>query len=202
MMQFFISGLVTAVLLFCGSCKKGDKVTSYQIPKEELKINVVQSEASRLMQQSVGRSLEAEAETNTIVAPNWVAPVGWAVLPSDALKKGNFQVKDREGRSVEITVIGFQGNVGGELANINRWRQQVGLGPVDADFMKSLATTEVDGRTAKLIDIEGSAQKSIYGAILERDGQSWFFKMMGDAALVKKEKENFLKFLESVKFTK
>lgn len=195
-----MNGLVVAGLLFCGSCKKGDKVTSYQIPKEESKTSVIQSDASRLMEQSVSRSLEAEA--GALVSPSWVVPQGWEVLPSNALKRGNFQVKDEGGRSVEITVIGFQGNVGGELANINRWRQQVGLGPVEADFIKSLATVEVDGGTAKLIDIEGLDQKSIYVAILERDGQSWFFKMTGDAAIVKKEKENFLKFLDSVKFTK
>ena len=61
--------------------------------------------------------------TPATVAPEWTKPPGWAELPPTSMRLGNFTAG---GGQAEITVMTFPGNVGGLLANVNRWRGQAG----------------------------------------------------------------------------
>jgi hypothetical protein len=94
-----------------------------------------------------------------------------------------------------------------DLANVNRWRGQVGLAPVSEEELPKLAeAVEVAGQPAQLYDQvgdnPGSGDKSrILAAIQRRDGTPWFFKMTGDAQLVAEQKPVFAEFLKSVSFT-
>lgn len=199
-MQIFVTSILLAGFLVCGVSSKEKGITCYQVPKENRRSQLVgqgTATAASSAERGVGRSLEMEAME--LIAPNWEVPAGWEVLPSTALKKGNFQVREGDAYA-EITVIGFNGDVGGPLANINRWRQQVGLGPVEAPFVESLATVDIKAGEAKVVEICGCEGKSIYGALLAKSGQTWFFKMMGDTHIVEKEKDHFLVFLKSVDF--
>jgi len=95
---------------------------------------------------------------------------------------------------------------GGDLANVNRWRGQVGLEAIaDADLQKLSEKVEVAGQAADLYDLAGTSPGSgdaerIIGVISHRDDMAWFFKMTGDAALVEAQKPAFVSFLKSVEF--
>lgn len=92
-------------------------------------------------------------------------------------------------------------NAGGTLdLNVNRWRNQIGLPPVSmAEMNESLEETEVGGKPAVRIQIDGS-EKSIRGVIVPGGEGNWFFKLTGPAELVGQETERFDAFVESVQF--
>src|ERR1035437_5601990 len=75
--------------------------------------------------------------------PQWSVPKDWEVGNGSAMRRATFVVKGSEGQSAEVVVSSFPGDVGGLVANINRWRSQIGLGPVAPD--------EVSGMTSDLV---------------------------------------------------
>jgi hypothetical protein len=134
----------------------------------------------------------------------FASPDGWTVGKSGGMRKAAFNV-ERDGAKAEMTVITLPGTVGGPLANVNRWRGQVGLDPIEAAELESTLTEiKVGGLDGQLLELTGPAgaadRKSMLAVMLMREGTSWFFKMMGPADLVAAEKENFVSFVESVSF--
>ena len=94
-------------------------------------------------------------------------------------------------------MIGIPGTVGGDLANVNRWRDQLGLPPV-ASLDGAVELIEANG--LRLVVFDGAnAGRRILGAILPRPGETWFFKLTGPDALVARDKPAFLDFLRTVK---
>ena len=100
-------------------------------------------------------------------------------------------------------MVTLPGDAGGELPNVNRWRGQIGLGPTDgAGLAAARNTVKTRVGPANVYDFssEGTKKSRLIAAILMVDGSSWFFKLTGPEAVVGAERENFVKFLKSVKF--
>lgn len=129
--------------------------------------------------------------------PTWSAPADWEEGPASGIRRGFFHIHDENGHA-ELTVTVFPGDVGGTLANINRWRQQVGLGPVES--VESARVT-VDGAPTEVVFLEGPGGQSILGAMVDRGTHTWFFKMMGDATAVEAQQGAFADFLTTVAFS-
>ena len=92
--------------------------------------------------------------------------------------------------------------MGGDLANVNRWRQQIGLAAVEAAALPPLVTKLSAGTVSfSLIDATG-AEARLVAAWTRHGADTWFFKFSGSAALVAAEKAKFTAFIESVRFTK
>ena len=90
------------------------------------------------------------------------------------------------------------GDVGGLLANVNRWVGQIGLPPVDQSLLEKYTTPiTLAGEPAHLIEAYGQEQGLLAGALFLQK-EAWFFKLQGDQVLAKKEKENFTSFLQSI----
>jgi hypothetical protein len=56
-----------------------------------------------------------------------------------------------------------------------------------------------------LVDVTGqnprNGQKArLIGAIIPREGRTWFFKLMGDEQVAEREKPIFVKFIKTVQF--
>ena len=99
-----------------------------------------------------------------------------------------FQVRDGSSQA-EITVISLAASAGDLLANVNRWRDQVHLGPVGREELeKQLKEVMVDGAKGHRVELVGpvNAQppESILGVICVQGEKAWFFKMKGDSKLV------------------
>ena len=98
---------------------------------------------------------------------------------------------------VDISVVTFPGDGGSDADNINRWRQQIGLRQrkqVPTSFRCKAADA-----TFSTVDLAGDNARTL-AAWTRRDGRTWFFKLTGPNAAVEKEKSNFVKFLQSVRF--
>jgi hypothetical protein len=122
------------------------------------------------------------------------------------MRAASFKVKGEGGKTADVGVFPLPGMAGSDLANVNRWRGQVGLAELDEDALaKAAEPVPMAGSQAKLFDMAGqnagSGEKTrILAAIFRQQDMAWFFKMTGDDALVASQKPAFVEFLKSVSF--
>jgi hypothetical protein len=130
----------------------------------------------------------------------WTAPESWTEVPPSSMRYASFSAPAEEGGTIDISVVTFPGDGGSDADNINRWRGQMGLAPVDANAVTSqVASLKSGDTTFSTTDITGNRTRTI-AAWTRRDGRVWFFKATGPISGVEKEKQNFVKFIESVRF--
>ena len=138
--------------------------------------------------------------------PQWNAPPTWQETSGGPMLFAKFQITgDGDAQAaVNIGVLGKEG--GGFLANVNRWRGQLGLAPMgEADLMKEAGSLDVAGGKAMVIDMNGTDARTqqkarMIGAIVSRPGQTWFYKLMGNDQLVARESAAFTNFVQTVKY--
>jgi hypothetical protein len=140
--------------------------------------------------------------------PQWAVPADWKQGRASSVRRGSFVASTDDGATAEIAITVFPGDVGGPLANVNRWRGQIELPPVTEEEMKKMTTTvEVNGINATVVDFTNPTppagkkhpQRMIV-ATIPHSGSSWFVKMTGDEPAVAAQKDAFLKFVSSIKF--
>jgi len=102
---------------------------------------------------------------------------------------------------VDVSVTVLPGDAGGELANVNRWRNQIGLPPVDdAELAKAREAVATGAGPFSLYDFASAAQgKRLVAGLGLVDGNSWFVKMTGEAAAVGQARPDFLRIVESLR---
>ncbi len=124
----------------------------------------------------------------------WKVPDGWKTLAPGNMQVAKFGVPEKDGAKAEVFVSTFPSDTGGTLANVNRWRAQLGLPAVDDAGLKDMASP-LDSATpdAVLIDLKNDP-RALLGAIVPRDGKWWFYKMLGDAPAVNAARESFVAF--------
>jgi hypothetical protein len=137
--------------------------------------------------------------------PTWTVPAAWTSEAPSAMLLAKFSATENN-QKAGITVSSFPGDVGGLLANVNRWRRQISLPPLD-DAGLSAAVTQLttSAGPASEVDVTGtdpqtSQPAQLVGVILPLNGQTWFYKLMGDATVVDHQKADFLQFVQSVKY--
>lgn len=126
----------------------------------------------------------------------WKVPEGWQTLPAGQMQVAKFAVPARDSAKAEVFVSVFPSDTGGALANVNRWRRQLGLEPVDEAGLKALVTPLDAAPGAILVDLKNDA-KAMLGAIVPREGRWWFYKLMGDTPAVTAEREAFVRFVQT-----
>ena len=142
-------------------------------------------------------------------AIRWQTPPGWQEQSGNGVRQGSFLIIGTEGAKAEVSVIAFPGDVGGDLANVNRWRNQLQLPPVsEAELPGALVRLAEPAGEFLLVDLLSEApilssghKERVLGAIFKQPAQTWFFKLAGEADLVASQKEAFVGFLKSVEFS-
>ena len=146
---------------------------------------------------AVAPSLPPAQPASSPHQPTWEAPPHWERKPSTQMRIGNYAVSNDAGDSLDFSITSFPGQVGGILANVNRWLGQVGIEATDEEGLKQyLSDRTVDEKPAKLVLAE-SEDQALYAAILFHKGRSWFLKLMGERSLAQTEKDNFLRLVDS-----
>ena len=129
----------------------------------------------------------------------WKTPDGWSEVPPSSMRYASFSAGANGGK-IDISVVTFPGEGGSDADNVNRWRQQIGLPPMSpAAVASQVAPLKTADTTFSTVDIAGANARTVAGWT-RRDGRVWFFKATGPNATVEKEKPNFVKFVESVRF--
>src|SRR5690606_8539548 len=115
--------IAALALVSLAGCAK-DEVHSYRTPKEA---------PPRLP----GANADVAASAASADTPiTWRAPAHWQEQPANGVRRGSFTLPGENDTSADLSIIAFPGDVGGLPANLNRWRNQIGLTPLpDAEVM-------------------------------------------------------------------
>ena len=133
-------------------------------------------------------------------APTWEVPSHWIKTSASSMRLASYEINDGNGSKLDFSITSFPGDVGGTLANVNRWLGQIGIDPVEeSNLSKYVSPIVLDERDAQLVVAVGE-KNALFAAIMMVEDRSWFFKITGNRELAKVEKSNFLSFLNSVCF--
>lgn len=130
----------------------------------------------------------------------WTLPAGWKEAPGGGPMRYATITAPVSGK-LEVTVIRLPGPAGGELPNVNRWRNQLGLPPIGEAELP--AARKVLGTKAGELNVydftSGDKRSRTIAGSAEFQGESWFLKMTGDADAVAKARAAFLELLGSIR---
>lgn len=133
-------------------------------------------------------------------ALSWKLPDGWTAAANPGARYATINITGPNDTKAELAITKFPGDVGGDLANVNRWRGQIGLQPVAENELAPMITKITAGpKTIQLVDCTGTQVRCAAGWV-RHGAETWFFKLTGPDALVGAEKAKFATFLESVRF--
>ena len=183
---------------------RDEKVTSYQIPKEhDAGGSTAESPATPSSVPAAPAAMAATpVATATGAVLTWTAPAACQTKALGQMRKGSYTVAGADGVTADLSITAFPGAVGGELANINRWRGQLSLAPIaETELPAAVSRIAVDGLGFTVVDLvaTGDQPQRILGAMVPLDGAMWFFKLTGPDAFVASQKAGFLAFLQTVK---
>jgi hypothetical protein len=132
---------------------------------------------------------------------DWVLPKGWATEAAEGGLRAATMKPAGPGKA-SVAVIVLPGRAGGELANVNRWRGQIGLSPIGDQELASLRRSVVaKAGPVSIFDLDNPKEpdgRMVVG-ILGSDSDTWFVKLTGDRTSVARTKPAFLKLLESLR---
>ncbi len=183
--------LALGIPVCLAACREA-QVSAYRIPKEN------DLPAAPVAAAPVGFQVASPAASDL----TWSAPADWKPKAAAAMRKGSYDVGGAGGPAADLAITAFPGDVGGDLANVNRWRGQLGLPPIaEAELAAALTPLSANGLTMKIADLTGGTPDSpqrMLGAIVPHGGATWFFKLTGATAVVAQAKAAYLVFLQTI----
>lgn len=151
---------------------------------------------------------ETPSAPSHVVSFTWVAPPAWKAQDStSSIRLASYEVPG-DGGSAECLVSVLDGSAGGILNNVNMWRQQMGLPPVDEPAMeKEAQKIEIANFPSVVVDLKGTYKgknsevktenSRMLGVILPAQHRTFFIKMVGPEGTVEAQCENFKTFYRS-----
>jgi hypothetical protein len=124
----------------------------------------------------------------------WDLPEGWVPLPASQFRQADFRITARPGVECYLSVV-----QGGALANLNRWRNQMGKPPFSEAEVQDLPKRGFFGTEAYYVEMEGTLtdmsgskpDSMMVAQVLEAPQQTLTLKMVGPRDSVQTELENF-----------
>jgi hypothetical protein len=195
-----VAGMAAA--LAASGCSRGE-VAHYRVPKAGSAPAPAAGEPGRAGQPAPPPGMAGEVPPPPAVEGGlrWTLPAGWTESRSGGMRYATL-TPPVQGR-IDGSVVVLPGPAGGELANVNRWRNQIGLAPLDeAALARARTTVAARLGAVRLYDFtsEGAARSRLLAGLTERDGNTWFVKLTGDATAVSAARADFLTLLGSLRF--
>ncbi len=181
----FFSTLPIAAVLLMAAC--GDEsITRARVPKSE---------------EAPASAAAAHAPVDGMQAPGlrWTLPSGWKETPGTGMRLATWTPPG--GIKAEGTVVSLPGDSGGDLANANRWRGQIGLPPTDEAGMAAARTklsTKAGPVSVYDFTSEGAVKTRLIAAVVRTGDTTWFFKLTGEAAAAESARAGFLTAIKSL----
>ena len=199
-----------AALLLLTACRDG-KISVYDIPKEP-EVAAAPRTMPVAHPELTGSETPAgamDAMSGTMVATaqgaelTWTAAPHWRPQVGSAMRKGSYLIEGEAGAVADCAITAFPGDVGGDLANVNRWRSQLQLPPIEAaQLPAALETITVGELTIKIYETVGGpagSRQRVLGAIIPFQGATWFVKLSGADEQVAAERSAFLALLQTLR---
>jgi hypothetical protein len=191
--------LAAAALSALPGCRR-DEITHVKVPKAASSPALARSAAMPPGAGADGEVPPPPAPTGAS-ALKWTLPRGWTETMAGGMRYAT--LKPPVTGRIEASVVVLPGPAGGELANVNRWRGQIGLSPIDEAALAS-ARKIVKSRAGAVsiydFSSEGQEKSRVIAGLVVANGNSWFVKMTGDADPVAAARADFTHLLESLRF--
>jgi len=130
----------------------------------------------------------------------WTLPRGWTEQRQGGMRYAT--LKAPVAGRIDASVVVLPGPAGGQLMNVNRWRGQIGLDPIDEGALAA-ARQEVRTKAGALsvydFTSDGQKKSRLIAGLLEAGGSTWFVKVTGDAGAVGAARNDFLALLGSLR---
>lgn len=201
------STALLALFILVAGCRK-DEIVTYRVPKEAAPAPTAGGAAPAATPATPPAptgTAPGMADTAVATASSasllWSAPSHWTPKTGSSMRKGSYAIKS-DGAEADMAITAFPGDVGGDLANLNRWRGQIQLPPIaQSEFDAATQHLDRNGLHLTVVDVAGTGPNAqrILGAMVPFEGATWFFKLMGPTAIVAKEKAAFMAFLDTIK---
>jgi len=154
--------LLTLALLGAAACGRQEEVRHYRAPKDPVwrilgavvpgpgatwffKLAAPADRIDPVKVEVLGFFQKLRMEDGQL---RWTLPQGWTEEKGSPQREATLRFGDREPK-LEISIVRFQGDGGGMLANLNRWRDQLGLDKVDGAQLSALAK-KLDGAATEV----------------------------------------------------
>ena len=130
----------------------------------------------------------------------WTVPERWITVPGErSMRLATFEIPDESG-PIEVAVTQFPGRVGGELANINRWRGQMGLpAAAEAELEDLVDRFEAPGYDAYIARVAGAEAHMLAVGVYEAAAdRTWYVRATAPADAIDRVEPEILAFARSI----
>jgi hypothetical protein len=146
-----------------------------------------------------------EAAAGTASGWTWSVPAGWRVGPARDMREATFFAGPAD--AVECWISVLSGDAGGMLANVNRWRGEVGLPPVSRLDEQPRESVPMLGTEALFVTLSGTwtgrgsriEDATLLAVACPLSDRVLFVKMVGPRAAVDGERARFLELVRSLR---
>ena len=154
-----------------GTSTQGEQSQSSSIPESTSSVDPVLGGSAPETTQSASAPA-ADRDTP------WVVPDGWELDPGERPMRVATYLAPVEGGTVEVAITRFPGTVGGELANLNRWRGQMGLAPVgEAELEGVIERFSSAGYRGYQTRVDGAGGVMVVAGVHDQSiDQTWFVR--------------------------
>lgn len=161
--------VLIVTLLGVAGCGKAEEVRRYRAPKEpawRMLAAIVPGSGATWFFKATGptdlvgpRQDEIVAFLRTLKSAEgelrWTLPAGWSEEKGAGDRQSSLTIGTRDPK-LEMTVVKLAGDGGGMLANVNRWRDQMGLEKIKAEALDgAIRKIEAEGLQISLVDLSG-----------------------------------------------
>jgi hypothetical protein len=189
---------ISAVLLSLGACDD-DKVKVYTV-KKPASTTPATSSAPTPSPAAPGAGAAGVAEASDALGITWTLPDGWSRVEGDRpMRVATFTAGEQD--RIEIALTRFPGTVGGDLANMNRWRNDVRLEPITGDKLEPMLV-RFDSGTWKgyTTRVRGEQRHMIVAAVHDPAAdQTWFVRATTTPDLADRHEESVYAFARSLR---
>ncbi|MFK7758561.1 MAG: hypothetical protein AB8C13_01295 [Phycisphaerales bacterium] len=115
------------------------------------------------------------------------------------MRLATYIIPDPDG-DLELAVTRFPGRVGGDLANMNRWRGQMGLGPVSESVLEELVSRfEVEGGEGYVARVESDSGVMLACGIYEIEfDRTWFIRVTTTTEPADRVQDSIFEFAHAI----
>ena len=179
--------ILTFFFIGCGS---ESNIKSYRTPKKDFGLEIIQKE-------------EISNKGNELNL-TWNLPDTWVPSKGHSMRLASFDVPYSKGVG-DLSIVSLSGLSGGLLANVNRWRGQVELEPINETDILTTSTVGESKmgpyRVFKMIN-DNKKGKAIIAAVLPTGEKTFFIKLTTDVQGISELEPSFKKFCSSIGETK
>ena len=174
------------IVLIFYSCNNEKSVTVYKVKKTD--------------------SLISKQNNSDNSSLSWTAPNNWIEKRATDFRLASYDVNAANGEIIDLSITVFPGDAGGIESNVNRWRRQINLTPLDLNQLMNESSTQSSMLGEYYIfDLynENNNQAMIAAILPYYDNsnsiiETIFVKMMGSSDTLSDLKYEFELFCKSI----